>query len=155
MPGAYSNQKALEMPHSAFPVAVHLFFLRGERVLLLRRFQTGYEDGNYSVVAGHVEAGESVTQAAVREAREEVGVELRADDLRVVHIMHRRAGDERVDFFLIVHDGAGGEPVNCEPNKCDELAWYSLTYLPPNVVPYVRRALENYQNGLLFDEFGW
>jgi 8-oxo-dGTP diphosphatase len=59
---------------SKFPVAVHLFFLRDKQILLLRRFKTGYEDGNYSVVAGHVDTGESVTQAAIREANEEVGV---------------------------------------------------------------------------------
>ena len=56
------------------PVAVHLFFLRDKQILLLHRFNTGYEDGNYSVVAGHVDAGESVMQAAIREAREEVGI---------------------------------------------------------------------------------
>jgi len=62
---------------SRFPVAVHLFFLRDEQILLLRRFNTGYEDGNYSVVAGHVDAGETVTQAAIREATEKPGCMIR------------------------------------------------------------------------------
>jgi len=55
---------------------VHVFLLRGEEVLLLCRSNTGYEDGKLSVVAGHVEPAETVTQAAVRETREEVGREL-------------------------------------------------------------------------------
>jgi 8-oxo-dGTP diphosphatase len=51
---------------SLYPVAVHLFFLRDpDQVLLLRRCNTDYEDGNYSVIAGHVESGETVT-AAIR-----------------------------------------------------------------------------------------
>jgi 8-oxo-dGTP diphosphatase len=62
------------MPHPRFPVAVHLLVLRGDDVLLVRRSNTGYEDGRLSVVAGHVEPGESITQAAIREASEEVGV---------------------------------------------------------------------------------
>lgn len=90
-----------------FPVAVHLFFLREDRILLLRRFNTGYEDGNYSVVAGHVEAGETVTQAAIREAVEEVGVTLEPDDLQIVHVMNRKSKDERIDFFIVVRHWGG------------------------------------------------
>ena len=91
--------------HSEFPVAVHLFFIRDRQILLLRRFNTGYEDGKYSVVAGHIEAGETVTQAAIREAYEEVGVVLEPADMQVVHVMHRRSDDERVDFFVLVDHG--------------------------------------------------
>jgi 8-oxo-dGTP diphosphatase len=139
---------------SRFPVAVHLFFLRGDEVLLLRRFNTGYEDGNYSVVAGHVEAGESVLQAAVREAWEEVGVSLKPGDMQVVHVMSRKSEDERVDFFLTIKDWPG-EIANHEPQKCDDLAWFPISALPDNIIPYVRFALEKYVNGDIFSEFGW
>ena len=70
------------MPHPRFPVAVHVFLLRDDAVLLVRRCNTGFEDGKLSVVAGHVEPGESVTQAALRETSEEVGVTLSPDRLR-------------------------------------------------------------------------
>jgi len=83
-----------------FPIAVHLFFLEDDQILLLRRFNTGYEDGKYSIVAGHLEAGETVTQAAAREAQEEAGVLIRPEDVQVVHVMNRKPNDERVDFFL-------------------------------------------------------
>lgn len=139
---------------SRFPVAVHLFLLRDGDVLLLRRWNTGYEDGKYSVVAGHVEEGETVTQAAIREAREEVGVQLRAKDLKIVGVMHRKSNDERVDFFFTTTTWSG-ELTNLEADKCDDVAWFSLTALPQNVIPYVRRALENYQSGVLYEEHGW
>ena len=137
-----------------FPVAVHLFLLRGGDVLLLRRWNTGYEDGKYSVVAGHVEEGETVTQAAIREAREEVGVQLKVNDLEVVGVMHRKSNDERVDFFLMATTWSG-ELTNMEEDKCDDVTWFSLTALPQNVIPYVRRALENYQSGVRYEEYGW
>ena len=100
---------------------VHLFLLdRHGRVLLLRRCTTDYENGNYSVVAGHVEANEPVTAAAIREAKEELG-----------------------------------DIVNAEPDLCDDLSWHSVESLPSNTIPYVKRALGNYQDGTFFDEFGW
>lgn len=139
---------------STFPVAVHLFFLRDQQILLLRRFNTGYEDGNYSVVAGHVDAGETVTQAALREAREETGVTISPSHLHIVHVMHRKSTDERIDFFLAVRRWSG-DIANLEPHKCDQLAWFPLDVLPPNLIPYVRHALQNYQQGLYYSEFGW
>jgi len=51
------------MPHTAFPSACHLFLRRDDQILLLRRFNTGYEDGNYSVIAGHIAHGEDVIAA--------------------------------------------------------------------------------------------
>ena len=137
-----------------FPVAVHIFFVHDEQGVLLRRFNTGYEDGNYSVPAGHLDGDETVVAAAIREAREEVGVELRANDVAVVGTMHRKSGDERVDFFVAVSRWTGA-PANCEPDKCDELAWCRLDALPANTIPYIRRALRNYREGIHFDEVGW
>jgi 8-oxo-dGTP pyrophosphatase MutT (NUDIX family) len=137
------------------PVAVHLLFVRDQEVLLLRRANTGYEDGKYGVPAGHLDGGEPVTSAAIREAREETGIELAAGDMAVSSVMHRLAGhEERIDFFLTVRQWAG-EPRNCEPAKCDDLSWHRLDGLPRNMVPYVRRGLEAYVAGEPFVEFGW
>ena len=134
--------------------AVHLFLVHGDEILLLRRYNTGYEDGNYSVIAGHLEGGEEVKHAMAREAREETGIEIEPDDLEVVHVMPRKSHDERIDFFLKATRWRG-EPANLEPHKCDELRWCGIDHLPANVIPYVRRAIENVQRGVIFDSFGW
>jgi 8-oxo-dGTP pyrophosphatase MutT (NUDIX family) len=123
-------------------------------VLLLRRANTGYEDGKYSVIAGHLDGGETVVAAAVREAAEEAGIALDPEAVRVVGVMHRRASDERIDFFVAA-EAWEGEIRNCEPHKCDELAWFPLDAVPMNTIPYVRRALENFREGRWFDGFGW
>jgi len=121
---------------------------------MLRRYNTGYRDGSFSVVAGHLDGGERIRDAAVREAAEEVGIRMEPQDLEVVGVMHRLSDDERVDFFLAARSWSG-EIVNAEPEKCDRLAWFDLEDLPENVIPYVRRALENYRRGRWFDSFGW
>lgn len=140
--------------HFRLLAAVHVFMLRNDQVLLLRRYNTGYEDGKFSVPAGHLDGDETVLSAARREVLEEVGIELSDHDLAVVGVMHRRSDDERVDFFLAAERWRG-EPVNLEPEKCDLLAWYALDGLPANTVPYVCRALANYRRGRWFDSFGW
>jgi 8-oxo-dGTP diphosphatase len=139
---------------ATFPVTVHLFFFRGNQVLLLRRFNTGYADGQYSVPAGHLDGGETVIDAARREALEEVGVRIDPQDILFSSVMHRRNGDERVDFFLQIVKW-DVEPINCEPDKCDELLWVSRDDLPANTIPYIRQALHNHFLRLPFDEHGW
>jgi 8-oxo-dGTP pyrophosphatase MutT (NUDIX family) len=135
-------------------VAVHILLLRGESILLLRRAGTGYEDGNYSVPAGHLDGGETVTDAAIRETMEEVGVALSRTEIRHALVMHRRAETERIDFFMSAASWKG-EPTNCELDKCDELRWVPLAELPENVIPYVRRALAAFGAGEMYVEFGW
>lgn len=139
---------------ATFPVTVHLLFFRENQVLLLRRFNTGYADGQYSVPAGHLDGGETVLAAAAREGLEETGLHLEADQIAFSSVVHRKDGDERIDFFVHVLNWQG-EPVNMEPEKCDELLWVSLDELPGNVIPYVRKAIQNHRLGIQFDEFGW
>jgi 8-oxo-dGTP diphosphatase len=127
---------------------------RGQQVLLLRRACTGYADGNYSVIAGHLDGGETVIAAIAREAHEEVGITVAPGDLAVVGVMHCWEGDEYVHFFLTAATWQGAI-INAEPNKCDDLTWHDLDNLPPNVIPYVRQALDNYRRGVWFDSFGW
>jgi mutator protein MutT len=142
-------------PRFALVSAVHLLLLDGAgRVLLLRRANTGYEDGNLSVPAGHLDGGETVRQAMVREAAEEIGIHVDVDAVEVAHVMHRRSNDERIDFFVVCRAWTG-EPVNAEPHKCSELVWAAPDDLPDDVIPYVRAGIEHVVAGRTFSEHGW
>ena len=142
------------MTRFTMPVAVHLFLVREGRVLLLRRANTGYEDGSYSTIAGHLDGGETVVAAARREAAEEAGIALDAGDVRVVGVLHCLDGDEYFHTFVAAERWRG-EIVNREPGKCDDLSWFPLDALPGNTIPYVRRAIENYRAGRWFESFGF
>lgn len=143
--------------HSNFP-ASYLVLFKGKKVLLLRRYNTGYEDGNYSLVAGHVDSGETFTMCIVREAQEEAGIVLDPQDLKVAHVMHRNSGTtqnhERIDIFFVT-ERWGGEVINKEPHKCDDLSWFDRDALPENVIPYVRFAIENIRKNVFYSEYGW
>ncbi len=135
--------------------ASYLFLIKDNKILLQRRFQTGFEDGNYGVPAGHLDGGETAREGGAREIREEIGIEIQPEDLQVVHVMHRRAAhDERFDFFLAAETYTG-TITNNEPHKCDDLQFFPLDNLPENMVDYVRVAILHYQSGTLYSEYGW
>jgi 8-oxo-dGTP diphosphatase len=135
--------------------SVYALFIKDGKILLLCRFQTGYEDGNYGLVAGHADGNETMRNAMVREAFEESGVNLKPEDLELSVTMHRWCGDhERIDFFFLVNNW-NGDPKNMEPEKCDDLSWFPLDQLPDNTIPYIRQAIECHLKGIRYCEFGW
>jgi len=135
-------------------IAVYLFLKQNGKILIARRCNTGYQDGNYQVPAGHVDAGELPKEAIIREAKEEIGILLNSDDLRFVHACFRTKSDatgDRVDLFFEAVRWSG-EVVNAELRKCDDLKWVDLSNLPVNITPYVRVAIECMDRGEFFSE---
>lgn len=133
---------------------VHLVLRKDDRFLMLRRYKTGYMDGLYSVVAGHVDGDETFRSAMVREANEEAGITLQNEQLRLVHTMHRVSKDERLSLFFEA-TAWEGEITNMEPHKCDDLNWYTLAEQDAKLVPYVKSALASVSDGNPYSEFGW
>lgn len=142
-------------------VSGYLLLIRSGKILLSRRFRTGYEDGKYSVPAGHIENNETLTSGTCREIREEIGITLKPPDLKLVHVMHRKQADIRMDFFFTVDEKSlpagrqGLKPKNIEPHKSDDVAWFPVGRLPGNTIPYIRAAIENYRKNIMYSEFGW
>jgi ADP-ribose pyrophosphatase YjhB (NUDIX family) len=136
-------------------VAVHGILQKpsGE-VFMIRRFNTDYGDGKFSVPAGHLDGEETVTQGAIREIKEEAGVEVIPADMEMVHVMHRADSDERIDFFFLVKNWQG-EPRLAEPDKADQVLWVFPQQLPENTVGYISYFFEQFIKGEKFSEFGW
>jgi 8-oxo-dGTP diphosphatase len=139
----------------SYLAVVNILLLKDDQVLLARRFNTGYHDGDYEVPSGHMDGNETVTAAAAREAMEEVGVSIALEDLSVAHVMHRFGENyERIEFFLTAKKWEG-EPSVKEPDACDEVRWFPLKDLPPNMIPKSKSGLQQSLAGVTFSEFDW
>lgn len=141
--------------HSVIP-AVYLFLERDGQVLLLLRQNTGFQDGNYGLIAGHAETGESFKEAMVREAQEEAGIQIKEEDLQFIHVTHKLAenGEERIDVYFEAHHWEG-ELTNMEPEKCGGLSWFPLEKLPDNCISYITHAFQLRKEGIRYSEGGW
>ncbi|OGZ84413.1 MAG: hypothetical protein A2599_00910 [Candidatus Staskawiczbacteria bacterium RIFOXYD1_FULL_39_28] len=145
--------------HKEVP-AGYVLLIKDGKVLLQRRCNTGYMDGKYSLPAGHVDEGENYSQCAIREAKEEIGVDLKPEDLKFAHLMHRLSDPEwkdlkyRIDVFFITEKWEG-VPRIMEPDKADDLSWFDLNNLPENIIPYVRLAVDSIRNKTFYSEHGW
>lgn len=138
---------------------VFLFLIKDDKILLSRRFQTGYEDGNYGLPAGHGEDRETMREGVVREAKEEIGLEIDVGDLDFALVQHRwcpEVGNShaRVGFYFVPKKWKG-EPFNNEPDKCDDLQWFPLGALPSNTIGHVRAAIDAFRSGDKYTEYNW
>ncbi|HMH30971.1 MAG TPA: NUDIX domain-containing protein [Methylomirabilota bacterium] len=133
-----------------------IVFRKDGKIAFLLRQNTTWMDGHYGLPGGKVEPGESFTQAAIREAKEEVGVELGPENLDQVFIGHALGadGDVWVNAVFEAHDWQG-ELVNAEPNVHAELAWFEENNLDPKVIPIGKTYLEQIAAGNHYAEIGW
>lgn len=143
------------MERFKFLATVSILLIKENKLLLIRRANTGWHDGDFELPCGHIDGGEQVTKAAAREAFEEIGIKINRGDLKVIHVMHRYGEEkERIEFFLIA-DKWIGEPKNNELDKCDMVSWFPINDLPVNMVPKSKHAIIEYQNKNFFSEFDW
>jgi len=137
--------------------AVYLVLENDGKILMAKRSNTGYMDGMYSLVAGHVDGNETVYQAMQRETKEEVNVDILLEDMKVVHVSHRKSnGGEReyIDVYLQASKFSG-ELKNLEPHKCSDLTWFEFDNLPKEIVPEVKKVLEDISKGEIFSTLGF
>lgn len=133
-------------------IDLHLVLRRGDRILFGLRRNTGFSDGLYHLPAGRLEAHETVAAGAIREAMEELGIDIDPADLHLIHAMHHRSG--RLGLFFEARKWSG-ELRNAEPDKCEQLDWMSSDRFPDNMVPYAVAALQSIRNGETVSAYGW
>ena len=140
------------MSGKALIADLHVILRKGDRVLMGLRRNTGFGDGMYHLPGGRLEDGETIVAGAIREAKEELGIDIDPADLHLVHLMHHRSG--RLALFFEAKRWSG-TVTNAEPDKCELVDWLPSNLLPENTVLYAKTALELIGDGRNVGAFGW
>jgi 8-oxo-dGTP diphosphatase len=135
-------------------VAAYLVLEKDNSYLLGKR-KGGWKEGWYGLPSGHLEEGETLVQALVREVKEEIDIDIKPKDAELKHILHRDSDDRLyIDFFFTCKKW-GGEPKIMEPEKCSELAWFPKDNLPENLLEYIKDVFNHIQTNTIYSEYGW
>ena len=153
---SYAYHQQSKPRNKAIPAA-YLILEKDGKILMSKRRNTGYQDGNYQIPAGHVDGGELPKEALIREAREEIGIKILAKDLKFVHASYRPRHDNtdnRVDYFFRCKKWKG-RIKNPEPVKCEGWEWIDTNRLPKNIMPHLPDAIDGMRKGVFFSELGY
>ena len=118
-------------------------------ILLMKRKNTGFNDGEYELPGGHLESGEDLYDAMIREVQEELVVDLLKEDIKIVQVFHHYSG-KRINF-IFESDGTNIDPKIGEVDKCDELKWVNINELPDNLTKKFRIIINNMIKGCFYD----
>lgn len=129
------------MTHIVIP-SVNIFIVKDRKVLLGRRINTGWMDGHLCPPGGHVEEGETPTIAALRELKEELGIELSSQELDFLCVAARNNPPREYVAYEFIVRNLSVEPINNEPEKCSELVWIDINALPDEVIPHFAEVIQ-------------
>ena len=120
-------------------------------VLLQRRQGTKLWPGFLALPAGHIDEGENAYEAAIREAREELGIIISDADIIDTFVVNRK-NKSLPPYFDVYFELSGYEGTIDikEPEKCSELVWANINNLPDDVVDFEKEAIINNINGIKF-----
>lgn len=130
--------------------AVFVILEKDNKVFFLRRANTGWADGMLTIPAGHVDKGDFVREAAIKETKEEALVDVQIEDLEFVHVDYIH--DEYVNFYFKAQKWTG-EPGLGEPHLASETIWIDKNNLPEDVTPQLKRLFQQINQNSFFSEF--
>ena len=140
-------------------LAVYVIFRNeNNEMLFIRRHNTGWRDGEYTLPAGHVDSGETALAAAVHESYEEVCLKIRENNLELVHVVQFQSAGETDENYINFYFECKKYDVIAkigEPNKADDLVWIPVDKIHEiPVIDAVADALENICEKQKFSTFG-
>lgn len=121
-------------------IAVNVAVIQEGKILLTKR-----EDFEiWCLPGGGVEEGESLAEAAIRETKEETGVDVELT--RLVGVYSRLGGMPDVHAILFAGKPVGGE-IKIQPGETIAVAYFSLDELPPEIAFAHKKRIDDALKG--------
>lgn len=119
---------------------------KGKFLFHKRSKQYRDEQGAWDAGGGRLQFGQDVEESVLREVREEYGCEGKILEQLPAHSIHRMHDGKQthwlaVPFFVLVNPE---EAKNNEPEKIDEIGWFSLASLPQPLHTGFQQTLKKY-----------
>ena len=122
-----------------------------QQILLQRRQGTKLWPGFLALPAGHIDANENAYEAAIREAKEELGITIKVEDIIDTFVVNRKNKSlpPYYDVYFEISNYLGNINI-MEPEKCSELIWSDIDKLPEDVIDFEKEAINNNLSGIKF-----
>jgi len=140
------------MEREKFLSSIYLIIKNENGELLLQRRQgTKLWPGFLALPAGHIDEGENAYEAAIREAKEELGIEISIKDIIDTFVVNRqnKSLPPYYDVYFEISKYVGNIQIK-EPEKCSELVWCNQNNLPDDMIDFEKEAIENNAKGIKF-----
>lgn len=140
------------MEKEKFLSSVYLIIRNEKKEILLQRRQgTKLWPGFLALPAGHIDEGENAYEAVIREAMEELSIEISVSDIIDTFVVNRRNKSllPYYDVYFEIDKYKGKIKIN-EPEKCSELIWCDINNLPQDMIGFEKEAIKNNLNGIKF-----
>lgn len=120
-------------------LGVSIAIIQDHKILLTKR----HDFAVWCLPGGHVDAGESLAQAAIREAREEIGL-----DIRLTHLigLYSRPAWQHGDYHIASFAGEIiGGTLSPQPDEVIDIGFFPENALPPHaefLVGHYQRVMD-------------
>jgi len=119
-------------------------------ILLMKRKNTGSNDEEYELPGGHLEDGEDVYDAMLRELKEELLIDLKRENIELIYLLHHYTGG-RLNFVFETN-GEKLNPLIGEPNKCSEIKWVDINNIPNDTTEKVKSIIQDILEGKKYNK---
>ncbi len=139
------------------PIYVGIILEKNNDYFLIERKNTDWAQGHWNFPGGLVEHNETILEAAIREAEEEVGVIIAPEDFEQVHVIHVKKSATNSQDIVGIYFKTNkwqGTPHNAEPAKIANASWFSNDQLPKQLTEHAQLAINGLKTGNRYSNNG-